>query len=113
MRRRRRAWARNSANARTRKALTNTTKIYELIQLCAQWHPKRGTVDPVLDLAVLVPWVAPAELKQYKRAVGESQCGDKVRECDSRCRCESNEFRCRCKEQCKLDRNSCMAPYLN
>jgi hypothetical protein len=99
---------------RTRRSLTEQAKINELIGLCAQWHPKREQVDPILDLATLVPWVNPPELKTYKRALGENQCGgEKLAECMSSCHCDPAEVRCRCKEQCKLDKNNCLVPYLH
>jgi hypothetical protein len=99
---------------RVRKSLTETKEIYDLIGRCAQWHPKREQVDPILDMASLVPWVNPRELKEYKRSLGEEACGgDKLRDCMAGCHCDPAEVRCSCHEQCKLDRNKCLVPYLN
>jgi hypothetical protein len=97
---------------RTSKSLKGES-VYNLINVCVNLHPKRSDYSVPSDLDKLAPWVPAGELKQYKRWLGEGICKEeKMKECQSACKCDPAQVYCTCKERCKTDANACMVPYL-
>jgi tetratricopeptide (TPR) repeat protein len=99
---------------RTSRSMSGAERLYQLINVCVNEHPKRSDFSVPSDLAKMLPWASGKEVKDYKRWLGEGICKDeRMKECQRNCRCDPAQVVCSCKERCKTDANACMVPYLD